>query len=71
MLGGIILDSNKNFELENLMKNIKRKIINDDIMNKIYNEEDIFSKANDWKINCAKDIVESYKKLLKVMGKIN
>ncbi|QSZ26761.1 hypothetical protein ACETAC_07640 [Aceticella autotrophica] len=65
------MDSNKNFELENLMENIKRKIINDDIMNKIYNEEDIFLKANDWKINCAKVIVESYKKLLKVMGKIN
>lgn len=58
--------------LENRMKQIKQKILNDDIMKRSINDNDsfVYDKNTNWESDLGIKIVDLYKKLSNLVEKI-
>ncbi|EGD52578.1 hypothetical protein TheetDRAFT_0681 [Thermoanaerobacter ethanolicus JW 200] len=59
-------------ELKRSMEGIKEKIKSDDILNRILTNEagQVNEGENDWKVECGREIVEIYKKLVNIVDKL-
>ncbi|ABY93369.1 MAG: Uncharacterized protein XD65_1324 [Caldanaerobacter subterraneus] len=59
-------------ELKRSMESIKEKIKSDDILNRILTNEaeQVNEGENDWKVECGREIVEIYKKLVNIVDKL-
>ncbi|AIS52144.1 hypothetical protein TKV_c09670 [Thermoanaerobacter kivui] len=66
-------EKNLNEELKKLMANINEKIKSDDILNSLLNNDISYVREgeSDWKLKYGREIVEIYKKLLKIVDKLS
>ncbi|SNX55202.1 hypothetical protein [Thermoanaerobacterium sp. RBIITD] len=67
-----MMENMADITIENSMTKIKQKILNDDIMSRALNGEDLTVKEGkeDWEIEFGKNIVDLYKELSKIVRKI-
>lgn len=65
-------EGNFNVEIQKLMGNIKQKINNDDILNRLLNNnvDYVFEYDNDLSFKCGKELIEIYKKLSILVDKL-
>lgn len=66
-------EENLNTELQKLLGSIKQKINNDDILNRLLNNnvDYVFEVGGDWSFKYGKELIELYKKLSILVDKLS